>query len=134
MKVKRVGRPMRSGSKEPNPNFTHEKKERNRNCARWKIFDFVLRTEHLKNKTLTQNIGFLLVVLEWSDCLPTQEWGGQVVFWDASRRLPLRLPSCLLAPLSALCFTSGHKVNVCLVCWVAPDHHITAESQKHGAF
>lgn len=88
----------------------------------------------MKNNNLTQEISFLLVAPQWPVCLLTQERGGQAIACDAGSfpiQSTTRSAFCLFAPLSAL---SGHYVNVYLICWVAPDHHITTESQQHQAF
>lgn len=84
----------------------------------------------LQSNNLNQKISFLIfiVVPDRPDCLLSQE--EQAVLLEAPLSPPPEMPSGQLAPLSGLCFTSGHKVNVCLVCWVAPNHHITTESQK----
>lgn len=88
----------------------------------------------MKNNNLTQEISFLLVAPQWPVCLLTQERGGQAIACEAGSfpiQSTTRSAFCLFAPLSVL---SGYYVNVYLICWVAPDHHITTESQQHQAF
>lgn len=130
MAIKGAGRTMRSGNKEPNPNFIPKKRRRNGKCARWK--HSVGRTWHLKNKTLSRKIRFPLAVPEWPACLLTQEREDRLSR-EALCSPPLGMPSGRLAPPQGLCVTNGH-VSVLLVCWVALDHHVTTEAQKRQAF